>query len=362
MKFAVNGNFLYGPTLGVQRYAKEITLAIDKRLKERGYDVEIIMPTVDLDKTSVIAADYQALYEHIKIVVIPGNAGRKWDQIHFNQYVRKQKAKAVYLCNEVSLFMRDGIVAVHDIAFKTHPEFFTEPGDWHEILFRRMMYRKAFKKADAVMTVSEFSKNEILAHYGLKNSDIIVAGNGWQHYDTTVIDEAIFERYASRIKRGKYYFYLASLAPNKNLKWILENARANPDKTYVIAGKMLGDKSGIGKLSNVVMVGYIKDAESKALMKHCRAFLFPSTYEGFGIPPMEALCMGAKVILGDIPVLREIYDGAAAFVDCGNAHINLDEIIDNWRICGDDIKKVLGDHSWEKSAEKLLHVMDMIAG
>ena len=77
------------------------------------------------------------------------------------------------------------------------------------------------------------------------------------------------------------------------------------------------------------MIGYAKDAEARALMKYCKAFVFPSTYEGFGIPPMEALCMGARIILGDIPVLHEIYGESALYINCNDADVNLDELLDN---------------------------------
>lgn len=363
MKYIINGNFLYGSVLGVQRYGREITHELDKLIKDKPYSVEIVMPTIDSDGTSVFIDKYQRLYENIKIVVIEGKAGRKWDQFSFNKYVKSQNrngeiAKPIYLCNEVSLFMKDGIAVIHDIAFKTHPDFFKEPGDWHEIIFRKMMYSRAFKKADYILTVSEFSKKEILDNYQLKNSDIIVAGNGWQHFDTKNIDELVFDQYATRLKRGEYYFYLASLAPNKNLRWILENAKENPDTIYVIAGKSLGDDSGIEKMPNVIYLGYTSDETSKALMKYCKAFLFPSTYEGFGIPPMEALCMGARIILGDIPVLREIYGNAAKYVDCKNPYINLDDMVESWEIKDSAVKEVLNNNSWAKSAGKLMEVMD----
>lgn len=360
MKYIIDGSFLYGQVLGVQRYARQITAQLDRMIKDKPYEVEIAVPEIDSEGTSAQINSYKTNYENIQIVILKGRAGRKWEQLTFQHYVNKQKAKPVYLCNEVSLFMKNGIVTVHDIAFKTHPGFFTEPGDWHEILFRRLMYLKAFKKADAILTVSQFSKQEIIDNYRLKNPDIVVAGNGWQHFNIENVDESIFDRYATRIKRGKYYFYLASLAPNKNLRWILENAKKHPDTTYVIAGRSLGDRSGIEKLPNIVLVGYAKDAEARALMKYCRAFVFPSTYEGFGIPPMEALCMGARIILGDIPVLHEIYDGAALYVNCQKPEINLEELlgssnVDKEKAAAD---KVLSEYSWEKSAERLVHLLD----
>ena len=360
MKYIIDGSFLYGQVLGVQRYARQITAQLDRMIKDKPYEVEIAVPEIDSEGTSAQINSYKTNYENIPIVILKGRAGRKWEQLTFQHYVNKQKAKPVYLCNEVSLFMKNGIVTVHDIAFKTHPGFFTEPGDWHEILFRRLMYLKAFKKADAILTVSQFSKQEIIDNYRLKNPDIVVAGNGWQHFNIENVDESIFDRYATRIKRGRYYFYLASLAPNKNLRWILENAKKHPDTTYVIAGRFLGDRSGIEKLPNIVLVGYAKDAEARALMKYCRAFVFPSIYEGFGIPPMEALCMGARIILGDIPVLHEIYDGAALYINCQKPEVNLEELLDSSNVDKEKeaADKVLSLYSWEKSAGRLVQLLD----
>lgn len=360
MKYIIDGSFLYGQVLGVQRYARQITAQLDRMIKDKPYEVEIAVPEIDSEGTSAQINSYKTNYENIPIVILKGRAGRKWEQLTFQHYVNKQKAKPVYLCNEVSLFMKNGIVTVHDIAFKTHPGFFTEPGDWHEILFRRLMYLKAFKKADAILTVSQFSKQEIIDNYRLKNPDIVVAGNGWQHFNIENVDESIFDRYATRIKRGRYYFYLASLAPNKNLRWILENAKKYPDTTYVIAGRFLGDRSGIEKLPNIVLVGYAKDAEARALMKYCRAFVFPSTYEGFGIPPMEALCMGARIILGDIPVLHEIYDGSALYINCQKPEVNLEELLDSSNVDKEKeaADKVLSLYSWEKSAGRLVQLLD----
>ncbi len=358
MRYVINGSFLLGSVLGVQRYAREITAQLDKLVKGKEYDVEIALPSVDSQKTSVFVSKYQNMYENIRVVEIGGKAGRRWEQINFDRYVKRTGAKPIYLCNEVSLFMKNGIVVVHDIAFKTHPNFFTESGDWHEIIFRRMMYAAAFHRADAVITVSRFSKKEILSNYRLKNSDIVVAGNGWQHFKTDNIDEHVFDQYASRVKRGNYYFYMASLAPNKNIDWILKNAQNNPESTYVIAGKSLGVSADKLKMNNVVYVGYVSDATAKALMKYCKAFLFPSTYEGFGIPPMEALCMGAKVVVGDIPVMHEIYEDVVKYVDCTNPQIKLDTIIDGWFLERSRVAEVLNKHSWADSAEKLCECMD----
>lgn len=349
--YVINGSFLLEPALGVQRYAVQITKQLDSLLskKEGKLHLEIVVP--DTEKS---LADLQKKYANIKIVSYGRHTGRLWEQLDFPRYLRKRKTKGISLCNTVPLFAKGGIVCVHDIVFQTHPEFFTEPGDWHEILFRKLMYRHAFKTADQIITVSNFSKNEILNNYRLKNPDICVAGNAWQHYDRTDIDETIFEE-NPQIGKQEYYYYLASLAPNKNLKWILENAKNNPQQLYVLSGKPLGDNSGVEQLSNILCTGYVTDARARALMKHCKAFLFPSTYEGFGIPPMEALCMGAKIVLGDIPSLREIYKDTAYYVDCENPYCDIDKLLAAKQV--KPAETVLSRYSWQKSAEKIAEVL-----
>lgn len=99
------------------------------------------------------------------------------------------------------------------------------------------------------------------------------------------------------VKKGEYFYALGSLAGHKNFKWIREVARRNPDKTFVVAGgkdlRAFGDDTEAKDTHNVFYPGYVSDAENAALMKHCRLFLHPAVFEGFGIPPLEALALGA---------------------------------------------------------------------
>ena len=120
MKYIIDGSFLYGHIKGVQRYARQITKELDKYMADKPYEVEIAVPEIDSEGTSAEINSYKTHYNNIKIVILAGKSGRMWEQFTFQRYVDKQKAKPVYLCNEVSLFMKNGIVTVHDIAFKIH--------------------------------------------------------------------------------------------------------------------------------------------------------------------------------------------------------------------------------------------------
>ena len=97
-----------------------------------------------------------------------------------------------------------------------------------------------------------------------------------------------------------YVFALGSMAPHKNYKWIVEAAKKNPDIIFAVAGgkelTTFGTGGEIEEGNNLLYLGYISDEEAKALMINAMAFLFPSLYEGFGIPPFEAMAVGTEVI------------------------------------------------------------------
>ncbi len=158
---------------------------------------------------------------------------------------------------------------------------------------------------------------------------------------------------------------MSSLGKNKNFRWILEVARRNPDKTFAIAGnndlKKYGDtfaqneSSGTNtQLTNVHYLGYVSDDEAKLLMKNCRAFIFPSIYEGFGIPPMEALAMGAKVICSNASCLPEIFKNSVYYIDPYDYEVNLEKLLSG---TVETPEKVLNLYSWSKTADKLLTVI-----
>ena len=100
--------------------------------------------------------------------------------------------------------------------------------------------------------------------------------------------------------------------------------------------------------------GYASDQLAKTLMKFCKAFIFPSYYEGFGIPPLEALSLGAKVIVSNTASLPEIFGNSAYYISPDNADIDLNELISKPVA---DADEVLSKYSWEKSAKQLLDIL-----
>ena len=174
-------------------------------------------------------------------------------------------------------------------------------------------------------------------------------------------DESIFEKMPG-VQKGEYYYALGSLAKHKNFKWIREVARRNPDKTFVVAGgkdlRAFGDDTEAKDTHNVFYPGYVSDAENAALMKHCKLFLHPAVFEGFGIPPLEALALGAPIALANATCLPELYGDTARYFDPYDYDTDLDRLAAQPVAAPDE---VLQKYSWDRTANFWLHEIEKYA-
>ena len=220
------------------------------------------------------------------------------------------------------------------------------------------MEKSATKRAKAIIAVSEFTKSEIIKYYHVNPNRIHVIYNGWQHMNDVIQDESIFTNYP-QIEKNKYFMAASGVTPQKNFKWITENAKLYPNQRFVIVGaheKSTQDEMQSQK--NVLYVGRVSDGQMKSLMQYCRAFIHPAIYEGFGMTPLEAVGSGChKVIVAKASCLPEIYGDYAYYIDPKNPKVNLDQLISEKEIIADPI---LAKYSWAKAAQQLKQVIDSL--
>ncbi len=335
-KVVINGRFLGMRITGVQRFAYEIIIELDKIVSPGQLEIAIppgVNPTVYL--------------KNIKIVRVGRLKNRLWEHISFPLYAMKQKAKPLSFCN-VAPLLKPGIASVLDMKVLAHPEFFSKKF----VLWYKLLFWNITKRADKILTISEFSKQEIIKYYNVAKDRIAIIPCAWQHLERIEADCSALKKYF--VKEKEYFFSMSSLDPNKNFKWIAEAAKKNPDQNFVIAGgmnaKVFSNNFMFDIPNNLKFIGYVTDAEAKALMQNCKAFLFPSFYEGFGIPPLEAMSTGCPVVVSDIPVMHEIFGDSVRYVDPSESNVDLVSLLrqpvsSNW--------VVLNKYSWKKSAEVL---------
>lgn len=343
MKYIINGRFASRTVTGQERFCIEIIKELDNIVKNDGNEWELVVPEY---------ADNVPNCKNIKVVRKGKVKGHLWEQTNFAAYVLKNKGLSINMSMKEPL-ISPGVVVIHDMAYKLPYSIIKGKGTlkrnvsriWH-----RIHHRFAVWFSPIIFTVSEYSKKQIVEIYHIDPDRVKVLGNGWQHFNSVVPDEGIFEKWPD-LEENEYFFTLGSLKANKNVKWILDVAKKNKNYKFVIAGKAslsdFGVEYNADTLPNVDIVGYISDGEVKALMSKCKAFIFPSYFEGFGIPPLEAMSVGADVIVAKASCLPEIYGDAAHYIDPDNANVDLDKLLEEKT---GDKKNILEKYSWNRFA------------
>ena len=278
-----------------------------------------------------------------------------WQQSDVPRYLKKNKKKGIFFTNIFPVSYAKGIITIHDVSYKANPQFFTSKRDRISALWHRINYWRAAHSKMKIVTVSEFSKSEIVKYYHVNPDRITVVYNAWQHMNRIEAAKDTFDKYPY-LNKEEYYFSMSTLAPNKNFKWILEAAKQNPNEVFAIAGggklKKVADESGYSNLNNVFFLGYVSDEDAKTLMGNCKAFIFPTLYEGFGIPPLEAIACGAKgVFVSDTPCMHEIYGNEVEYIDLNN--INKYIFQKNVQLSNE----ILERYSWIQSTRKIVGII-----
>ena len=187
------------------------------------------------------------------------------------------------------------VLTVHDLALLRTPEAFPR---WHR-LYGRAGLRKVLRAADAVVAVSGFTREELVALAGVPRERIRVVPNG---VDATFTPQG-------PVMEGDYVLAVATLEPRKNLARAVEGARLAGVELRVVGAR------GWGGVEVSGWVGEVPDAELAALYRGARCLLYPSLYEGFGIPVLEAMACGTPVVTSRGTAMEEVADGAAVLVN-----------------------------------------------
>jgi glycosyltransferase involved in cell wall biosynthesis len=347
MKLIVNARFLTQNITGVQRFAIEIS----KQLRRMyGEDIRFVSPT------NIVHHEIAA---QLGAVVVGKRSGHVWEQTELVHYLRANgNPMLLNLANTAPLFYRRKAVTLHDIAFVRFPQTF----DWKFRLFYTLLIPQILRHSKVVFTVSAFSKGEIERFYGVDSAKISVIYNGVSPIFFPHLDE----------KKEPYILAVSSLNAQKNFHSLIKafNRLSIPDIKLYLVGSMNKSFAALELIEevegnpNIVFKGRVEDDELIALYSNALCFVYPSFYEGFGIPPLEAQACGCPVVCSHAASLGEV--GGESVVYCDP--YSVDDIAHHIRVVLEDESlqqrlrakgfENIKRFSWEASARKMGKVLE----
>ncbi|WP_206145119.1 glycosyltransferase family 1 protein [Burkholderia sp. Ac-20384] len=354
-RLAINGKFTAQRMTGVQRVAYELTAEL-ARIASADDALSLVVPS-DHDPAAMPAG--------ARSLTSGRRHGTLWEQWTLPRTTRGRTLLS--LCNIGPLVKRDQLLVIHDAAIFDLP-------DGYSMAFR-LWYRFAFsimkRRARHIVTVSHFSRARLAARLGVPPARLSVVPGAVDHIDRIDADPGVLSRL--NLETDRYVLFVGSLAPGKNLVRALAAValmrESHPTLRFVIAGganaKVFGARAAGLREDDpyVTWAGYVTDGELKALYEHAGCFVFPSLYEGFGLPPLEAMRCGCPVIVSHEGALPEVCGGAALFCDAYSppdiaaaiARVMDDpELRARLRTLG---REQAQRYSWQRSARTLLDIV-----
>ncbi|QQR79062.1 MAG: glycosyltransferase family 4 protein [Candidatus Moraniibacteriota bacterium] len=205
------------------------------------------------------------------------------------------------------------VTHIHDVSFRAHPEWIGAV----DRLFLSLLIPRTLARSDRLIAPSVFTRDEICARFGFPPERVVVIANAaadeWYQSIPVAAIEAVLAKYG--LARGRYFISSGTLQPRKNIPFLIAAfTRAVREHglghRLVLTGNPAGHNvdtqvRAVGD-DRIIYTGYVSDADLRALVAGAAAYVFPSLYEGFGIPIEEALAQGTAVLASDIPAFREI--------------------------------------------------------
>lgn len=344
----INGRFLTQRMTGVERYAWNIC----KAMAALGQDFTIVCPH----------AKILDCYDTHGMNVVKYGFGNShfWEQCVFPLFFLLKRHFVVFSFTGLgSILVRNKVMTIHDLSFLENPTWFSRSYYyWYKV-----MTPLAVRTSRHIITVSEFSKSVILRFYPFLNkSDITVA--------YSAVDEEQFHHLHHSVEAPeRFALTVSSLDPRKNFLRLAHAFEGIEGLNLHIVGnanRVFSQQEGMKKLpQNVRMLGRVSDEELIRLYHQADCFIFPSLYEGFGLPPIEAMQCGCPVLASDIPVLREVCGDAAEYfnpLDEEDIRKTIQTFIDNKEEKKPTMRqrgyKNISRFSWLNSAQLLIKLVN----
>jgi glycosyltransferase involved in cell wall biosynthesis len=300
-------------------------------------------------------------------VPLQGIRGHLWEQFWLPTQLRKRWLWSPG--NTGPLGVTRQILTIHDMASLDHPEWFEDKfGLWYRALLPRLI-----RRVRSIITVSQFSKERIVALSRIQTARVHVIPNGVDRSFRPASPEMISVALARFNLTRPYLLFVGSLEPRKNLQALLRAWRLGQfhgaNLAIVGAGSHVFPDMKLHSIpANVSLLGCVPDDLLPALYSGAKGFVYPSVYEGFGLPSLEALSCGCPVAISDIPAHRETFGNIASYFDPYDVEQLSDALESLLRLTGPERDTLVqqgirhaASYDWAKAAEATWRVLEGVA-
>lgn len=283
-RLVVNCRFLTRPVTGVERFALEIVT----RLVDTVDDITLVAPATIPPGTRIAGKE---------VLPVGHLRGHLWEQVSLPRYLRSMGSPTLLdLANTGPLLWPNQLYVLHDVAFITQPASYRRAFR----LAYRVIAGTLVRRAAHVATVSTFSRDEILRVFRCPEVQIDIVPNGVSSFVSRTGKLNL-----PALAGGEYFLAVGSAAVHKNTATLIDayasvrSELVDPPSLVIVGGTSRGFRSSstADERAGIVELGRVPDQQLAQLYSHATAFVYPSLYEGFGIPPLEAQAAGTPIVV-----------------------------------------------------------------
>lgn len=298
------------PITGVQRFAREMLLAVDRVLPEERPGTRLLMALPH----GILGAAQGMRFQHIDLVEVGQRQGHAWEQVDLARF--KPELPLFSLCNTAPLIRRRQHVVVHDAAVFSLPQAYS----WKFRAAYKALHHGLARTGASILTVSEFSRQDLARHLHLPAQQIGVLPESGEHMLRLAADDSVLDQH--QLRQRPFVLAVSSNHMGKNFAFVaqalleLSKQQGQPSFDVVVAGgsnSAVFAQRGTDLPPFIKRVGYVSDEQLRSLYEHAACFVFPSVYEGFGLPPLEAMSLGCPVLAADAASIPEVCGDAALY-------------------------------------------------
>lgn len=354
----INGKFLSAGPTGVRRMAQSLVESMDSLL------LQSETPPSDWSIGTPSNAIHPIRLGCIEQRLIGRFTSQIWEQCELPGAAKN--SLLVNLCNMAPIVARDTVTAIHDAHVFVTPESSSSAfSAWYRFALPRIA-----RAASVVVTVSEYSKTQLVEHGVAPADKIVVVYNGANHMMPLPPRFNALDRL--NLHDRPYVLAPGNVQAHKNVGLLFEVFRRPEmkDITLVLVGpdgRVAFDRSGVPAPADVVFAGHVPDEELKALYQRAVCHAFPSTTEGFGLPPLEAMSLGCPSIVAPCGSLPEVCGEGALYADADDPVTWAQHILELARDGETRVARIAAGRAqaakftWGASAARLKAIIDDLA-